>query len=193
MPRSFAFEAELLTQLRELHAALHKHNIRYCVIGGVAANAHGNVRATHDLDLMLRIEDAPAALELVTGLGYEVLDPGQEIASYVRAHTRLDILFAQRPITRELLERAETVDFAGSPIAVIPVEGLIGLKIQAFSDNPIRIKDLEDIINLVRLHREDLNIDEVRAYFRLFGREAVLDDILKSTRSIGADSPEASG
>ena len=175
-------EAELLVQLRELHTALSQRNIAYCVIGGVAVNAHGAVRATHDLDVMLRMEDAPAARDAVSVLGYRTLDAGGEIESFVRSRTRLDILLAQRPITRDLLARARSIDYAGLPIKVIPLEGLLGLKIQAFNDDPRRLKDLQDIVDLVRLHRDDLNLDEVRAYFRLFDRETVLDDILKSTR-----------
>lgn len=173
-------EAELFTQLRELHAALQSHGIHYCVIGGVAVNAHGVVRATHDLDLMLAKSDAAKAHNVVTQLGYETIDPGAEIASYVRGRTRLDVLLAQRPTTQALLARAQTIDFGGTMIAVVPLEGLLGLKIQAFNDDPRRLKDLQDIIDLVRLHHDSLNLDEVRAYFQLFDREKVLDDVIQS-------------
>lgn len=54
------------------------------------------------------------------------------------------------------------------------------MKIQAFTDDPRRIGDLTDMIELVRLHRADLNLDEVRSYFRLLDRERVLDDILRA-------------
>jgi predicted nucleotidyltransferase len=186
-------EIDLLSQLRELHTALSQRKIVYCVIGGVAVNAHGAVRATHDLDLMLRAEDAPRARDVISTLGYRTLDAGREIESYVRARTRLDILLAQRSITLDLLARAQSIDYAGLSIKVIPLEGLLGLKIQAFNDDPRRLKDLQDIIDLVRLHRDDLKLDEVRAYFRLFDRETVLDDVLKSTRRSGTDRSEASG
>lgn len=173
-------EAELFVQLRELHAALQSHGIAYCVIGGVAVNAHGAVRATHDLDLMLGKGDAAKARDIVTQLGYATIDSGGEIESYVRGRARLDVLLAQRPRAQELLARALTIDFGGTMIAVVPLEGLLGLKIQAFNDDPRRLKDLQDIIDLVGLHHDTLNLDEVRAYFRLFGREKVLDDVIAS-------------
>ena len=179
-------EAELFTQLRELHTALHTHGITYCVIGGVAVNAHGAVRATHDLDLMLSIGDIAKAHEIVTQLGYITIDSGGEITSYVRDHTRLDLLLAQRPQTQELLARAQTIYFGGTMITVVPLEGLLGLKIQAFNDDPRRLKDLQDIIDLVGLHHYTLNLDEVRAYFRLFDREKVLDDVIASLGIAGA-------
>jgi len=65
-------------------------------------------------------------------------------------------------------------------LSVIPLEGLIGLKIQAFHDDPRRIRDLDDIIQLVKINSDKLNLDEVRSYFRLFDQESVLDDILRA-------------
>jgi predicted nucleotidyltransferase len=183
MPLPGSPDSKLVAQLRELHAGLQSRCIGYCVIGGLAVNAHGQVRATFDLDVMLAAENAELAREAFVAMGYETLDSGQEISSYVRQSTRLDVLYARRPITRDLLARAGLVGYSGLRIPVIPIEGLLGLKIQAFHDNPWRLRDLQDIMDLVRLHRERLNLDEVRAYFRLFGRENILDDILEATRS----------
>jgi hypothetical protein len=38
---------------------------------------------------------------------------------------------------------------------------------------------LEDIRALIAANRAELKIDEVREYFRLFNREALLKDLLK--------------
>jgi len=45
--------------------------VEYAVVGGVAVNAHGYVRATHDLDIFIRPteENARAAFEALRGLG----------------------------------------------------------------------------------------------------------------------------
>jgi len=40
-------------------------------------------------------------------------------------------------------------------------------------------QDLEDIKTLIAANRQTLKMDEVREYFRLFNREALLDEILK--------------
>lgn len=53
------------------------------------------------------------------------------------------------------------------------------LKIQAFVNNPRRTQDLEDIRALIAANRQALKMDEVREYFRLFNREALLEEILK--------------
>jgi hypothetical protein len=40
-------------------------------------------------------------------------------------------------------------------------------------------QDLEDIKALIAANRQALKMDEVREYFRLFNREALLEEILK--------------
>lgn len=173
-------ESHLITQLRETVVALQNAGIRYMLIGGVAVNIHGYLRATRDLDLMLLVEDADIAHATFMGLGYQTLDHRADIASYVRGTQRLDVLYAQRPISRGLLEQPAEADFNGLKLPVVSLEGLLGLKIQAFSDDPRRIRDFEDMMQLVKARREDLDFDEVRSYFRLFDKESLFDAILKA-------------
>jgi hypothetical protein len=174
--------SQLALQLRELDSAFRRQAIGYAAIGGLAVNAHGFVRATRDIDLLVLVEDAVKVRAVAIGLGYRILDDGKEIASYVRDLQRFDVMHAQRPISRNLLERAVEVDIDGMKLPVIPVEGLIGLKVQAYNDNPKRLQDVMDMIELFRIHAQSLNMEEVRSYFRLFDRERLLDDILRAAR-----------
>lgn len=174
--------SQLALQLHELDAALMNRGIRYAAIGGLAVNAHGFVRATRDIDLMVLVEDADAVRSLALDLGYRSLDDGKEIASYVRDLQRFDVMHARRPISRGLLTRPVEANFDGMTIPVISVEGLIGLKVQAYSDNPKRLQDVTDMVELFRIHGHTLNMEEVRSYFGLFGRERLLDDILRAAR-----------
>ena len=54
-----------------LLAAFGEAGVEYAVVGGVAVNAHGYVRATHDLDIFIRPteENAHAAFEALRRLG----------------------------------------------------------------------------------------------------------------------------
>ena len=56
---------------------------------------------------------------------------------------------------------------------------MIGLKLQGFVNNPRRTQDLEDIRALIAANRQALKMEEVREYFRVFNREALLEEILK--------------
>lgn len=63
-----------------LLAAFAAAGVEFAVVGGVAVNAHGYVRATHDLDIFIRPteENACAAFEALRELGVplEGLEPG---------------------------------------------------------------------------------------------------------------------
>ena len=78
-----------------------------------------------------------------------------------------------------MLSNATSIQTAFGELRVVSTEGLIGLKIQAFVNNPRRTQDLEDIKALIAANRQELKMDEVREYFRLFNREALLEEILK--------------
>ncbi len=57
--------------LRALLGALHEHEVRFVVIGGVAVGAHGYLRSTEDLDLVP--DPDPANLKLLSA-ALEALD-----------------------------------------------------------------------------------------------------------------------
>jgi predicted nucleotidyltransferase len=173
--------SQLLTELRTLDTQLRQAGIRYAMIGGIAVNLHGFVRATRDLDFILLAEDAEGMHGLLSDMGYEPIDRSPDLASYVRGTTRVDILFARRPISRGLLDGCRETGFHGTRIPVISLEGLIGLKIQAYTDDPVRrLRDLTDMMELIKINRDRLDLDEIRSYFRLFERENLLDDILRA-------------
>lgn len=44
----------MLNQLRDVFASFQKHDVRYVVIGGIAAVLHGVPRATFDLDILIK-------------------------------------------------------------------------------------------------------------------------------------------
>ena len=43
----------MLNRLQAVFASLHSHDVRYLVIGGIAAVLHGVPRATFDLDILI--------------------------------------------------------------------------------------------------------------------------------------------
>ena len=61
-------------------------------------------------------------------------------------------------------------------------EGLIGFKLQGLVNDPRRTQDLEDIRALLRANRATLDMEELREYFQLFDREALLDELLREVR-----------
>lgn len=66
-----------LTTFEAIATALTDANVRYLVAGGLAVNAHGYIRATADIDLVIQLEEKniiPAFSALAT-LGYKPVVP----------------------------------------------------------------------------------------------------------------------
>lgn len=62
-----------LASFEALVAALGNAGVRYLVAGGMAVNAHGHLRFTHDVDLViqLRRENVIPAFQALASLGYQ--------------------------------------------------------------------------------------------------------------------------
>jgi predicted nucleotidyltransferase len=174
-----AAASRLGRQLEEVIASLSKVDVRFALIGGLALASHKVIRATQDIDLLTDSEKAEDIDRELIALGYHCLHRSADAGNYLRGDERVDFIYASRPAARGLLSNATSVQTAFGEVRVVSTEGLIGLKLQGFVNNPRRTQDLEDIKALVAANRQALKMDEVREYFRLFKREALLEEILK--------------
>jgi predicted nucleotidyltransferase len=129
-------------------ATLERHGVRYVLIGGLAANAHGVRRTTRDVDVI--VERTSANLERLAAAARELevgspvidstlreldpLDPGDLArAANVSLDTRegeLDIMNEAlgAPPFDQLASRAVTVEVFGTRVAVVALDDLIALK-----------------------------------------------------------------
>ena len=165
-------------QITEIIAALERARAPAALIGGLALAPHGVVRATQDVDLLADANSADALDRELIGLGYRCVHRSADAANYLRGDERLDLLYASRPVARQLLAAAKPRSTPFGALNVISLEGLIAFKLQGFVNDPRRTRDLEDIRALLRANRATLNRPEVREYFRLFEREPLLDELL---------------
>lgn len=167
-------------QIAEIVATLESIKAPFALIGGLALASHNVVRATQDVDLLVAAEDADRIETALLGLGYHRVYRSPDAANYMRADERTDLLYAHRPITRKLLGTAVARTSAFGTLRVVNVEGLIGLKLQGWVNDPRRTQDKEDIRALLRANRASMNMSEVREYFNLFDRDSLLDEILQT-------------
>jgi hypothetical protein len=119
-----------------------------CVlIGGLAVGAHGYVRATTDVDFVVRDLDAAGKRLLEQGLPVERLRGKFTCLRGMIGKVRFDVLPPLVPIR---WDRAITVSLEGrATIRVVDLESLIRLKLRAGGP-----KDLMDIAALVLRHPE---------------------------------------
>ncbi|HTQ37214.1 MAG TPA: hypothetical protein VMH77_09275, partial [Steroidobacteraceae bacterium] len=149
------------------------------LIGGLALASHKVIRATQDIDLLADAARTGDIHRALLALGYQCLHRSDEAGNYQRGDERVDFIYAHRPAAMRLLQRAAAVATEFGQLRVVSAEGLIGLKLQAYVNNPRRTLDLEDIRALLAANRTTLDMDEVREYFRLFDREPLLEELLQ--------------
>ena len=156
----------------------------FALIGGVALAARGVLRATGDIDMLVDGERAADVDSVMRGLGYQTLHRSPDVAHYASAGCiNVDVLYARRAPSRGMLARAERCALLGADaVRVVQPEDLIGLKVQASSNDPRRLTlDMADIERLM-ISAPGLDLDRVREYFRIFDRETELDALLARQR-----------
>lgn len=168
----------LAEQIREALSMFARNGTAPALIGGLAVVAHQVVRATKDVDFLVEAEAADKVHAALLGLGYQCIYRSDDAANYVRAAEGLDLLYAHRPLARRLLAQASERETPMGRMRIISVEGLIGFKLQALVNDPTRTRDLDDIRALIQIHRDSLNMNELREYFGLFDKAELLHDLL---------------
>jgi tRNA nucleotidyltransferase/poly(A) polymerase len=89
----------MLNQLQGVFSSFHSHNVRYVIIGGIAAILYGVPRATFDLDILIEAtpENAQRLLAalLDAGLGTADLTTAEELLNHeitiFRDKVRIDV------------------------------------------------------------------------------------------------------
>jgi hypothetical protein len=139
-----------------LLAAFAAAKVDYAVVGGMAVNAHGYIRATLDLDIFIRptVENAQAAFHalLAMGVSLDGLEPAdllndEENFRFGPAEDHIDILasIGEMGFDQVWLNRVETV-VEGVPVSLISKADLIANKRQVG-----RLRDLTDVEELKRV------------------------------------------
>jgi hypothetical protein len=169
--------------LRNLITRFHEEKIDFVLCGGLALSTMGIHRLTKDIDILVDEVSQRAVHRVMTDLGYERQDfSTDEIVSYwspLKVFGQVDFLLARRKYTRAMMRRSKknrVFDGVLEVKTLLP-EDLIGLKVQAISNDPKNRYpvDAADIQNLLVLHKEAMDMNLVREYFGIFDKEDLLD------------------
>lgn len=163
----------------DLSAALRSRGIEHALIGGLALAPRGYPRGTTDVDFLIGEAGIRSARQLMRERDAITVIEDENFSSYFDGRIRADFQHAIRPIGKAMLRRAEPVLFNDAAIPVVQTEDLIGLKVQAYSNNPTRLKDRIDIQELLTANWGKIDLQRVREYYALFDRENDLDRLLK--------------
>ena len=176
--------------LKTLIAKFHEQEIDFILSGGLALSTMNIFRFTRDIDFLVFEESRAMIHAIMTDLGYELQDfSSDEIISYlspVKVFGQVDFILAKRKYTKAMMRRAlkKTVFDGEFEVKTLLPEDLIGLKIQAIYNDPENryLIDAPDIQRLLALHKDKMDMQLVREYFKLFGKEELLDEWLHNIK-----------
>ena len=162
--------------------------INFALIGGFALQAAGITRTTRDIDMLILSKDSKKIKDIMIKHGYELIHGNKDVLNFCSKKFelgRVDFLLAHRKYTTAMLERAEEKEiFAGKlKVKVLKIEDQIGLKVQSSSNDPKRLRqDMADIQLLIGNSYPRLDMNLLKEYFGLFGREKELQEIIEGIK-----------
>lgn len=150
----------------KVHEALEKSGIDHALIGGMALATLGIHRATQDVDLLIDGEQRTSAVQCLERAGFKLIFETKEVLHF-EGLGRVDLLLANRPLSRQMLQEAKK--YPQHKMRCVSPEGIIGLKIQSYTNDRKReLQDKADIKKLIEIY-PDLNWKKVQLYAELFG------------------------
>jgi hypothetical protein len=156
---------KLSITIEKANSALKKVNIEHALIGGIALSCLGLNRATSDVDLIIDGEKKELAKKALKEEGFILKLETKEVIHFSGLGF-LDILLANRPLSKEMLKNSSNKTKLG--IKCLQAEDIIGLKIQAYKNNPKReLQDKADIKKLFEITK-NINVEKIKKYADIF-------------------------
>jgi hypothetical protein len=155
--------AEIEHALKRSAAALREAEIPFLLGGSLASWARGGPETDHDLDLMVKPEDAGRALDALVQAGMRAEDPPEEWL--LKAHdgdVLIDVIFAPKglPMTDDVIARGEEMAVLSMEMRVMALEDVLVTKLMALSEHALRY---ESLLRISRALREQVDWAAVRA------------------------------
>jgi predicted Fe-Mo cluster-binding NifX family protein len=152
----------LIETLKRAAAVLREANVRFALAGGGAAYAHGASLPMHDIDFVILEEDVEKAARAFEDGGMRVERPPEGwLIKAFEDNRMIDLIFrpSGHPDMRALLDRAEEISVAATPMPVLTPTDLVISWLSAFSEHHA---DFAGTLTCVRPLREQVDWATVR-------------------------------
>jgi len=174
----------LLATMKKAGGALQEAGIPFVLGGGLACWARGAPKTEHDVDFLVRPEDAERAHQALAQAGMRTENPpeGWLLKAY-DDEVLVDLIFDPQggPVDDEIFERAEELEVYAMRMNVAALEDVLVQKLLALSEQE---PDYSSVLELARSLREQVDWDDVRertknspfakAYFTLLEELAIV-------------------
>jgi hypothetical protein len=160
----------------------------FLIIGGYAVMAHGFVRATDDLDLLVQRGHRDRWRALLEGLGMTVYREKPTFLQFNPPPTTplpVDLMFVAEEVFDRMQAVAEPASVGGVSFGVVSLLHLVALKCHAIlhGEELRRIKDTEDLIQLAKINHLDLNEPELRTTILKHGNQELYEKLQRACAS----------
>jgi len=150
-------ESKVHKAMEALVARLLELDIPYAILGALALNAYGYLRATLDVDVILTREGLERFRAAALGRGYVEKFPGSRGVRDTLRNVDIDVVLAgdypgdgrEKPVR---FPDPATGAVQGAAYSLVPLQTLIELKVASGMTAPHRLKDLADVIELIRIN-----------------------------------------
>ena len=176
----------LLATLTRAGAVLREHDVDYILGGGLAIWARGGPPTDHDVDFLLREEDADRALDVLKDAGFRPERPPEHwLYKAWEGENLVDLVFhpASGPIGDEHFARATEMEVSAHRTLVASIDDVLVAKLLAINEQE---PDFRAVLEISRAVREQVNWKSVarrtksspfaRAFFALAEGLEIVDD-----------------
>lgn len=135
-------------KVKQVLQMLNEANIPYAIIGAVALAQYVEPRFTHDLDLIVLVEDGPKVRKLLApyyGRG------AVNVMLFDVEGTRVDVLLARLRYEREAVRKAIDIMVDEVPAKVVQIRDLVLMKLLSAWERPIEVDREQDRVDILRL------------------------------------------
>ena len=168
--------------IREIAKRADDAGIPFLVIGGYAVFAHGYVRTTDDLDLIVQRGRRAQLGKQLGDLGMTVKNDAANFVQFDppdESGMDVDLMFVSDDVFGRLEQSAIEATVEGTQVRVVSLLHLIALKCHALqhSKSLRRLKDMDDLVQLILINRLDLNEPELPATILKHGNAEVYEKL----------------
>jgi predicted nucleotidyltransferase len=178
--------------LKRAVSALQEAEVPFLIGGSLASWARGGPDTTHDLDVIVRPEDAERAQEALVAAGMRAEDPPESwLLKVWDDDVLIDLIHHPAGLTvdDELLDKAECVNVAAMDFKVMAMEDVLFTKLNALNEHYL---DYSSLLQIARAVREQVDWDRLRertagspyatAFFCLLDELGIVEDAATAAR-----------
>ncbi len=159
-----AFQSEMILQsMKRAAGALREAGVPFALAGGLAAWARGGPPTEHDIDFLVKPQDAQSGLAALAAAGMRTeLPPEGWLVKAYDGEVLIDLIFEPcgLVVDDDLLARADVVPVHAVPMPVVSVDDVLVSKLLALCDTNV---DYGPVLQIARALREQIDWNDVHA------------------------------